>query len=363
MGVLYSPGPGTFLALIQTVIFVLLGIIRAIAQNTSTMVPAIITFGDSLVDVGNNNRLPTVFKANYLPYGRDFFHHRPTGRFCNGKLAIDFAADTLGFKTYAPAYHSRREFRRNIRLGANFASAASGYDDTTAQLTGAISLSRQLHYFNKYQNRLVNATGRNQAAIIINNALYIVSSGSSDFIQNYYINPFINKVYSPNEYSSMLIRTFKHFIKDLYRLGARRIGVASLPPLGCLPAVKTLYRHHERGRCITRINKDAQGFNEKMNKAATHLQDTLHELKIIVFDIYTPVYDLVLSPSNYGFAEAGRGCCGSGTLETTSLLCNTRSIGTCSNATQYVFWDSLHPSEAANRILARALISQGISLL
>ncbi|KAL9668010.1 hypothetical protein QQ045_002381 [Rhodiola kirilowii] len=242
--------PGTFLALIKIVILVL-GV-HAIAQNTSTLVPAIITFGDSLVDIGNNNRLPTVFKANYLPSGRDFFHHRPTGRFCNGKLAIDFAADTLGFKTYAPAYHSRREFRRNIRLGANFASAASGYDDTTAQLT--------LHYFKKYQNMLVNATGRNQAATIINNALYIVSSGSSDFIQNYYINPFINKVYSPNEYSSMLIRTFKHFIKDLYRLGARRIGVASLLPLGCLPAVKTLYRHRESGRCINRINKDAQGF-------------------------------------------------------------------------------------------------------
>ncbi|CAI0540060.1 unnamed protein product [Linum tenue] len=47
------------------------------------------TFGDSAVDVGNNDYLPTIFKANYPPYGRDFVNHQPTGRFCNGKLATD----------------------------------------------------------------------------------------------------------------------------------------------------------------------------------------------------------------------------------------------------------------------------------
>uniref|UniRef100_A0A7N0UAQ3 GDSL esterase/lipase n=1 Tax=Kalanchoe fedtschenkoi TaxID=63787 RepID=A0A7N0UAQ3_KALFE len=359
MGLLYNLM--SLFSLIQTVILVLGA--GVIGQTPSSLVPAIITFGDSLVDIGNNNYLPTVFKANYPPYGRDFPNHRPTGRFCNGKLATDFAADILGFKTYAPAYHSRREFRRNILLGANFASAGSGFDETTAQLSGAIPLSRQLHHFKKYRYRLVNATNSKQAASIIKDALYIVSFGSSDFIQNYYVNPFINKVYSPNEYSSMLIRTFKQFIKDLYHLGARRIGATSLPPLGCLPIAKTLYRHRESGKCVTRINRDAQRFNAKMNVAASQLQRAHPELKIVVFDIFTPFYNLVLSPSNYGFAEAGRGCCGTGVVETTTLMCNTKSLGTCSNATQYVFWDSAHPSEAANRILAGALIVQGISLL
>lgn len=60
------------------------------AQESTTLVPAIFTFGDSAVDVGNNDYLPTIFKANYPPYGRDFVNHRPTGRFCNGKLATDF---------------------------------------------------------------------------------------------------------------------------------------------------------------------------------------------------------------------------------------------------------------------------------
>lgn len=54
-----------------------------------TLVPAVIAFGDSSVDVGNNNYRPTLFKANYPPYGRDFINHQATGRFCNGKLATD----------------------------------------------------------------------------------------------------------------------------------------------------------------------------------------------------------------------------------------------------------------------------------
>ena len=72
------------------VLFAFLFLSCAYAQDTTTLVPAIITFGDSAVDVGNNDYLPTLFKADYPPYGRDFVNHQPTGRFCNGKLATDF---------------------------------------------------------------------------------------------------------------------------------------------------------------------------------------------------------------------------------------------------------------------------------
>ena len=54
------------------------------------LVPALIIMGDSVVDAGNNNRRTTLIKANFPPYGRDFFAHNSTGRFSNGKLVIDF---------------------------------------------------------------------------------------------------------------------------------------------------------------------------------------------------------------------------------------------------------------------------------
>jgi hypothetical protein len=132
------------------------------------LVPALCIFGDSVVDAGNNNNLYTVVKANFPPYGRDFVTHKPTGRFCNGKLATDFTgqiseelrssssssssslmillvcltyyyyyympAELLGFTSYPPAYLSQEARGKNLLTGANFASAASGYYDRTADL-------------------------------------------------------------------------------------------------------------------------------------------------------------------------------------------------------------------------------------
>ena len=77
---------GMYLVLILALALAISG---GVAEESSTLVPAILTFGDSAVDVGNNDYLPTIFKANYPPYGRDFTNHKPTGRFCNGKLATD----------------------------------------------------------------------------------------------------------------------------------------------------------------------------------------------------------------------------------------------------------------------------------
>lgn len=62
--------------------------------SIGAQVPAMFVFGDSLVDDGNNNYLASIAKANYYPYGIDFFQG-PTGRFSNGKTVIDFLCDSL----------------------------------------------------------------------------------------------------------------------------------------------------------------------------------------------------------------------------------------------------------------------------
>ena len=67
----------------------LLALVFNVAKG-QPLVPALFIFGDSVFDVGNNNQLSTIVKANFPPYGRDFNNHTPTGRFCNGKLASDY---------------------------------------------------------------------------------------------------------------------------------------------------------------------------------------------------------------------------------------------------------------------------------
>ncbi|XP_058110117.1 GDSL esterase/lipase At5g22810-like [Magnolia sinica] len=325
------------------------------------LVPALMVFGDSITDVGNNNKLYTVVKANFPPYGRDFEGHSATGRFCNGKLATDFTAENLGFSEYPAAYLSKEATGERLLIGANFASAASGYFDRTAHLYRAISLTQQLAYYREYQTKVVRIAGNSNATDIFSGAIYVLSAGSSDFVQNYYINPLLYNTHTPDQFSDILIQSFSSFVQNLYALGARRIGVTSLPPIGCLPASITLFGTGNN-QCVARMNGDAIAFNKKMNDAAKSLQSSLNGLKLVVFDIYNPLLDLIRKPSDSGFFESRKGCCGTGTIET-SLLCNSRSPGTCRNATEYVFWDSFHPTEATNKVLADSLLEQGIGLI
>jgi hypothetical protein len=59
-----------------------------VSTSQREMVPAMFVFGDSLIDDGNNNDLPSFAKANYYPYGIDF-SGGPTGRFSNGYTIVD----------------------------------------------------------------------------------------------------------------------------------------------------------------------------------------------------------------------------------------------------------------------------------
>jgi phospholipase/lecithinase/hemolysin len=62
-----------------------------------------------------------------------------------------------------------------------------------------------------------------------------------------------------------------------------------------------------------------------------------------------------------GFVESRKACCGTGLLET-SILCNPFSMGTCANASLYVFWDGFHPSEAANNFVAQYVLKSATLL-
>ncbi|XP_057866293.2 GDSL esterase/lipase At5g03810 [Cryptomeria japonica] len=326
------------------------------------LVPALYIFGDSTVDVGNNNYLYTLVKSDFPPYGRDFDTHVPTGRFCDGRLATDYVSETLGFTSFPPAYLSPQASGKNIITGVNFASGASGIYDETAKLYNAISLTQQLQYFHQYQSKLTSLVGQQNASSTVSQALYILSSGASDFVQNYYISPILLKTFTVPQYiDTLILPMVSRFVQTLYKFGGRRIGITSLPPMGCLPAAITLFGHGSND-CVTRLNQDALLYNRKLNSTVKGLAAKLPGLKIAVFDIYTALLDIVKHPSDNGFAETRRACCGTGIIET-SILCNEKSFGTCSNASSYVFWDSFHPSQAANEVLSSSLVLQGISLI
>ena len=72
-------------------VFAMLCTSKAVIQiPRNETIPAVIIFGDSVVDTGTNNDIITTVKCNFPPYGRDFRGGIPTGRFSNGKVLSDF---------------------------------------------------------------------------------------------------------------------------------------------------------------------------------------------------------------------------------------------------------------------------------
>jgi hypothetical protein len=64
-------------------------------ERLKPMRTAVLVFGDSIVDPGNNNNLHTQIKANHAPYGKDFANHVATGRFSNGLVPSDFVGTSF----------------------------------------------------------------------------------------------------------------------------------------------------------------------------------------------------------------------------------------------------------------------------
>lgn len=323
--------------------------------HDAPLVPALLIFGDSSVDAGTNNHLITISRSNFGPYGRDSFARKPTGRFCNGKLVTDYIASMLGLPAKTVPYLQIKRNRRgklpqkHLELGVSFASASSGFYDSTAKHFNALSLRRQLDHFRRYRRDLIADVGMANASEILSKALYIVSSGTNDYLNNYYFNLYLRTRYDIPRFQALILRLCAQFVTELHGLGARRIGVVSLPPFGCLPAEITI--HGQRGRCVEHLNELAVAFNKDLQEMMASLRTNLKGSKLTYMDSYSVLVDAVYNPTKYGFEQNTKACCGSGRLEV-AFLCNKLSPGTCKDASRYIFWDSFHPTDRMNQILA-----------
>ena len=162
------------------------------AENATAqpLFPAILIFGDSTVDTGNNNYpINTFFRATHLPYGIDLPNHEANGRFSNGKLIPDILAAKYNIKQLVPPFLQPNLSDQEILTGVCFASAGAGYDDLTSLSTQAIPVSEQPNMFKSYIARLKSIVGDKKAMEIVNNALVVISAGTNDFILNYYTIP------------------------------------------------------------------------------------------------------------------------------------------------------------------------------
>ncbi|KAF2285713.1 hypothetical protein GH714_007330 [Hevea brasiliensis] len=143
----------------------------------------------------------------------------------------------LGNKPIVPAYLSTCDIK--FATGVCFASAGTGYDNATSDVLSVIPLWKELEFYKEYQKKLRGYLGKEKANEVLGEALYLISIGTNDFLENYYIFPGRSSQFSVMEYQNFLVQIARNFVTDLHLLGAQKIALGGLPPMGCLPLERT----------------------------------------------------------------------------------------------------------------------------
>ncbi|CAI9107082.1 OLC1v1006364C1 [Oldenlandia corymbosa var. corymbosa] len=334
----------------RMIFWILLGVHFCISLNCiecsgqrTPKFPAILVFGDSAFDTGNNNYITTVFKANYFPYGLNYPGRVSTGRYSDGKLIPDLLASSFGIKEAVPPFLQPNLSDQELLTGVCFASAGSGLDDQTTVLSNSIPMSKQPDLFRKYLDRLNEIVKPEEAQRIVREALVVIHAGTVDFMYNFYILR-----------SFRMVQFSLRNMQEIYDLGCRHIVVCGLPPMGCMPLLKSAQFHPFSRTCLENVNSVAQSYNGKLKNLLQEAHSELPGSKILYADTYNPLLHMIQNPTRYGFKETARGCCGTGTFEG-NQLCNIFTP-ICSNPSQHIWWDSMHPTEAVYRHLNHQFI-------
>ncbi|CAL4907177.1 unnamed protein product [Urochloa decumbens] len=307
-------------------------------ELTRHLVPSIYVFGDSIVDVGNNNFLPPPAPRAKFPYGIDS-PARITGRFTNGYNIADLVARRLGFMKSPPAYLSLTQETNydllRCRVGASYASGGSGILSTTGN--GTLTLQKQVMLFYKTKLRMRCGWKLND---LLSKSLFLISAGGNDF--SAFSERGMAKEDAP-AYINSMVSTYVKYINALYKMGARRLGILDVPAIGCTPGARVPMAN---SGCNDPANSMAQIFNKLLRvEVARAVKTSMPAMKYSIGSTYNVLIDLINNPLVAGLREVERACCGSGTLNA-EVMCSMPNTNYCMDRDEYMFWDKLHPTQA-----------------
>ncbi|CAN6192549.1 unnamed protein product [Urochloa humidicola] len=350
---------GYELAMKALVASIVLGVaVAAGVEPSKKMVPAVYVFGDSTLDVGNNNHLPgkEVPRADKPYYGIDLpGSGKPTGRFSNGYNIADFIARNLGFEKSPLAYLVLKA--RNylipsaITRGVSYASAGSGILDST-NAGGNIPLSQQVRLFESTKAEMEAAVGPQAVSALLSKSFFLVGMGSNDFFAFLRAQAKQNRSATPSDVAAFygsLISNYSAAITDLYKMGARKFGIINVGPVGCVPRVRVL---NATGGCADGINQFAAGFDVALNNLLAGLaqKKNLPGFAYSIADSFA--FAARTDPKAVGFVSADSACCGGGRLGAEAECSLNATL--CAHRDRFLFFDSVHPSQRAAMLGAQA---------
>ncbi|KAF6146773.1 hypothetical protein GIB67_007487 [Kingdonia uniflora] len=325
---------------------------------STNKIPPFFIFGDPLLDSGNNNYLVSVAKADMVPNGIDFIPNggHPTGRFSNGKTVTDLIADEMGAKSYPPPYLSPGSKKVAATLGVNYASGGGGILNATGSIfIGRLNMDAQLDSFAKTRQYLISRFGVNKALELLKNSWFPISMGSNDFLGNYLI-PVVGSriLISQEKFINFVITKYRRQLTRLHSLGARKISVSNIGPIGCIPFQREV-NPRAGSKCVLRSNQIVEAFNKQLKYLIIELNTELPGAKFVHMNNYHIVSDLLQNYADYGFEVIDSSCCKTYGRFGGVAPCGLQSTY-CPNRSKYFFWDPFHPSEAVSSLIAKRLL-------
>lgn len=261
----------------------------------------VVVFGDSVSDTGN------LYNATgwIVPNKNSYFR----GHFTNGKVWNEYLTDALGLPNY------------------NWAVAGAAADDYYV-VPGVAS---QASSFLKYMQGTPNYKP--------GNTLVTMLIGGNDLI-------------SYNRTVDSIIATEKEALENLIANGGiRNILLMNVPDLSKAPRFKYVSDGAAQAAAVAASVND-------LNAKLVELRDALAAkyasvgLKIKLYDTRAKVDDLFYNPGNYGITNTTDSCLDVNDVSTANYAKNIPVRSICTNADSFVFWDQLHPSTRAHKLIA-----------
>lgn len=323
-------------------------------------------FGDSTLDVGNNNYLagPGVPQANKPYYGIDFPGSVPTGRFSNGYNIADYLAKSMGFASSPPPYLSLAPSTGRLVLtargsGVSYASGGAGILDSTEMQNAGnnIPLSKQVQYFKSTKAQLVTKLGSRATHLLLSRSVFLFSVGSNDLFvfATAQASAHNNKSAADQQrdvatlYAS-LISNYSATITELHTMGARKFAIINVGLLGCVPVAR-LSGGTKTGACLDGLNELASGLDDALAVLLASLASRLPGFTYSLADYYGLSMATFDDPGASGYTDVADACCGGGRFGAEADCLPNATV--CSNRDQHAFWDRVHPCQRGAMLTAQ----------
>ncbi|KAL5566144.1 hypothetical protein UlMin_029308 [Ulmus minor] len=359
-------GTMAWISHLTTLVFIILPCVNSITFNY----PAVFNFGDSNSDTGE---LCAGFGFSLSPPNGQNYFKTPSGRFCDGRLIVDFLMDAMDLPFLNPYLDSIGA--PSFQKGCNFAAAGSKILPPTETSVSPFSFGVQVSQFIRFKSRVLEllAQGRKYVKYLPSEDFFAKGLYMFDIGQNDIAGAFYSKTLDQILASIPLILTeFETGVKKLYDQGARNFWIHNTGPLGCLTQNVLRFgtdpsKLDEQG-CVSAHNQAAKLFNLQLHALSRKLQGQYSDASVTYVDIFTIKSNLIASYSKYGFEQPIMACCGYGGPPLNynfQVSCGQTKIvnGTsitakgCSDSTDYISWDGIHYTEAANQFVATQILT------